>query len=146
MLTVFMGVCSRVPDVHMGVCVFRKALSLMHQIYSIQRNVSVLSLRCACVCVLVVISVNPLWTSMSLLILGGECCYKAALIWISLERKPHTVGIQVGEISDVSILGDDKVNVIAYWSPLGNSHFHGSRGLACWGFSFWKSGCCFTHN
>lgn len=30
------------------------------------------------------------------------------------ERESHIVSIQVGEISDVSILGDDKVNVIAY--------------------------------
>lgn len=34
------------------------------------------------------------------------------------------VSIQVGESSDVSILVDDKVNVIAYVSPLENSNVH----------------------
>ena len=43
------------------------------------------------------------------------------------KKKRCVVYIQVVEVSGVS---DEKMNLIAYWSPSGNSHFHGSGGFS----------------
>ena len=82
-----------------------------------------------CVCWLLPLWVCPLWMSTLLILLGGDCCQSATLNWALLrgKKKRCVVCIQVVEVSGVS---DEKMNLIAYWSPSGNSHFHGSGGFS----------------